>query len=100
MEPQNTGGGTLTDQVQAQGGQAAISDAQFNELNHARRRNQERQADGYLAVMLCTRAGWTPQQTANFLAVHEAAVEAWCSNYRDGGFDSLKGLAPPAIRGT
>ena len=60
-------------------------------------------ADGYTAVMLVRRAGWSPQQTADFLNCELDGVIQWLHLYDTNGIQALQettrhSLAPLSYR--
>ena len=93
-------GGTAT-QTRQTTAPAPIDDQTFRRLQEMRRGSisstNPSASDGYLAIMLVQRAGWTIPQTARFLGLNEAGVQNWNQSFEKGELiDKIATLQAPA----
>lgn len=98
MNEQNAGGiatGTINE-AQKQ----IVNEADFIRLQSLRRSGltPTSRSDGYMAVMLTCRAGWSSTQAAEFLGLPATTVETWRSTYQNQGLLALEDLPQPTSR--
>lgn len=68
----------------------------LTQLNALRQSSSGARSDGYLALMLIGRCGWTPAQAGNFLGLDHQGVSAWYSHFiASKSVESLTGIPTP-----
>lgn len=82
-------------QTQTELKQFTLDEAGRAAINAERRAQNPRRADGYLAVQLVGRAGWTPEQAAEFLGLKAPSVLAWRNSYARSGLEGLQQMPDP-----